>query len=325
MAENKSNLKSSYWLIGVIGALLLMNGYLMFNKISHKDKIDREVSRCDTIEIERKKLRQEHEEIVVQLEKMQESNLNSNKMIADQEEEIGRRKQIIEQLLKKIETGEVSAAELEYAKKEIETLKKLRDQYLSSILLLRKEHQTAIEGAHQSEFVANQLRDTIVEVKSQVVKANLDRQRMVEENYVYKNQLDRASALLVKSVTIKTIKTKKNNKERVTDIAKVVDKLNICFDVEANKVASPGEDTIKVRILAPSGVTLKAEGFSGVVYNKDTYQNVNFTTSTAFRYDMSTRNMCVAWVQNKAFEPGNYFLEFYNKGYLVGRSAFQLY
>jgi hypothetical protein len=138
-------------------------------------------------------------------------------------------------------------------------------------------------------------------------------------------KVDIASAIKVNAIEVKPVMVKSSGKEKTKSRASRVDKVNICFNADANDVVEAGEEIFYIRIVDPTGVPLAIESLgSGVAQNKKTEGDFRYTTTAKTNYANAPTNVCGAWLPGVDFMKGEYQVEVYNKGFLVGNTKFKL-
>lgn len=147
----------------------------------------------------------------------------------------------------------------------------------------------------------------------------LERMKMLEAKVAV------ASAIKVHNVTVKTAQVTSLGKEKIKSVATDVDKLSICFMTEINEVVAAGEETFYLRIIDPTGAPLAIESLgSGVSTDKKSESEFRYTTTATTYYTNGESQVCGGWQPGQNFLGGKYNVEIYNKGYLVGKGAFNL-
>ncbi len=137
--------------------------------------------------------------------------------------------------------------------------------------------------------------------------------------------MDIASVIKVDNITVKSVKVTDSGKEKTKKRAKNVERLKVCFNASANKVAEKGTETFYVVVLDPTGTVLAIESLgSGVGQDKENEKEFKYTTAAQVDYSNAAQDVCANWEPSVDFMKGEYKIEVYNKGYLCGSSVFKL-
>jgi hypothetical protein len=99
-----------------------------------------------------------------------------------------------------------------------------------------------------------------------------------------------------------------------------VTKIKTCFTVLENAVVNKGTKDAYIRILAPDGavLTTSTESF---MYNG---QATLYTTHETFDYDNNKTSVCVYSDKGSPLSKGNYTIEIYSGGNIIGTTSLAL-
>lgn len=148
--------------------------------------------------------------------------------------------------------------------------------------------------------------------------------RMQTENLQMRQRIDRASVLSAQDVYGTGIRYKKG-REIETTKSKDVDKLKICFNLAENKIAEAGDVELLVRLIGPDGVTIQYSALgSGAFRDANTGNDIPYTYKIRPRFDNEQKNVCSLWDQDGQFPRGQYKVNVYQQGFLIGESSFSL-
>lgn len=123
------------------------------------------------------------------------------------------------------------------------------------------------------------------------------------------------------------IQYRSNEREKETDRAKRVDKLQLCFNLAENRIAETGYKDLYLRILTPEGTTMAQQSMgSGTFTLAESGESSLFTKKVSLAYDPTEpeKEFCADWYQDNEFVPGIYTFELYQNGYLIGTTSIEL-
>jgi hypothetical protein len=138
-------------------------------------------------------------------------------------------------------------------------------------------------------------------------------------------KVNRASVIQTTAIRTNGQIDKGEGKWKDNDKAKKIARLLICFDIEANPIAENSSETFYLRIINPQGETLAIENMgSGVLTRKEDNQKVRYTAVETVDYNQQESEVCMAWAPGISFQEGLYQIEVYTKGFLAGKTSYQL-
>jgi len=238
-------------------------------------------------------------ETYAELNKYQGINANLDSLLSEANGKIDEQKARIDQLLRKERNSTTLNKKL---MAEIAELQKLRDEYLEKIDQLLVENQ-------QLKKDKEDLTNTV---------DNLTRNLQATVNT--------ASVLKSEYIQAKSYKKRSSGKYTETAIARRTNKLEACFTLLDNKIATSGSKTVYLRVVEPGGKTLgqRSEGSSKFTL-AGTNEEVMYTSSKNIDFDGNKQNVCLNWEEDsRVFAAGTYVVEIYVEGALSGASSILL-
>lgn len=140
-------------------------------------------------------------------------------------------------------------------------------------------------------------------------------------------KIEKGAVLTATEILPKGIQYKGGDREKETDKAKRVDKLQVCFKLAENRIAKPGYRDILIKITSPEGTTLSMETLgSGTFKLAETGEASLYTTKVTIEYDPSKpdQQYCAEWEQEMEYLPGLYNFEIYQDGFMIGKQELEL-
>lgn len=321
--NDNNNSKRTTTIMGIaIAALVVLSTFLFVSKMKVSSNLE-----ATTTELAQEKqaladLDAKYNEAVTQLEQQKGINAELDAKINEQIRQLEGQKNEIAGLIRSKNDYKSAMARLESQKNE----------YLKQIEELKAQVTGLTETNTQLNTQVQTITTTLNETQSKLQEESTAKAALVSEKSALETQkkelskkVDIASAVKVNNIQVKSIDVRRNGKERTKSKAGKVDKLNICFTTEANEVVPAGEETFYLRIIDPTGSPLAIESLgSGVATDKKSEGEFRYTTTAVTQYSNSATEVCGAWQPGQDFVKGKYAVEIYNKGYLVGKSAFNL-
>lgn len=303
-----------------VGIILLGTiGYLMYNNSAQERALMTKVSELEEAEQIRAELEDQYNDALTNLEAMRGENEELNALIDQQQSELTDQKNKIARLVRDSKKRKAAKEELENLKTQIATYVaeveelKAQNEMLAVENATLQENNLSLQTELQSHLAAN---EQLEEAKAVLVSEKEDLSKTV---YF-------ASVVKVGNVKVDAFKVKGSGKPVKRKVAKQINQLRVCFSTTANEVAKPGLEKFYVRIINPIGETMAIEELSNnMIVNKRTDERVPFTHVEEYDYSQDETELCFQWrPENMSFQPGNYEVEVYNKGFLAGNGAFVL-
>lgn len=313
----------------VIVALLGLNAFLVYNKISQDRKIESQNMELEEAEQLKVELEKEYYDALAQLEGMRGQAENLNALIDQQKEELTTQKEKIDRMIRQ---GKSSKGELASARSQISELKAQLDNYLVEINTLKEENMMLADANMQLSEDKRMLSDEVSKERTMNTELTTAKAALVSEKESLENEksalskkVNYASVIKVADVSATGWKNKQSGKPKKKSYAKNVEYLKICFDATANEITDAGMEQFYVRIINPIGETLAVEDLgSGITTNTKTGEEIRFTKVKELDYNNEEMSACFHWQPNAPFSKGTYDIEVYNKGYLSGNGSVTL-
>lgn len=222
-----------------------------------------------------------------------------------------------------IKIAELDVLKISYNRKlankdlEINDLKNDLDKQLKEISQLKFNYTTEVQewqGRYEETVQEKEELEQAVETRKDEIRELADK-------------INRGAVLTAVDLTAQGIQYRNNNREKETDRAKRIDKLQICFNLAENRIAEPGIKDIYLRILSPEGSTMAVQSMgSGTFVLAESGESSLYTKQVTLEYDPTDPNnqYCTDWHQDNEFVPGIYTFELYQNGYLIGSTTLEL-
>ena len=209
-----------------------------------------------------------------------------------------------QRLLEELRTVKSSnATEIRRLKKELASLRKILVSYVSQIDSLdriNKRQQQVIADVTQKYNTASQQISTLSKEKE-----NLDK------------KVTLAAQLDVTNIRIEP----RNKRGKVAKKVKDIVKLAISFTVVKNTTAENGERTIYIRITKPDNDALTKSASNTFSYENRT---LTYSIKKYIEYNGEEQNVNVFWDVEEFLYAGNYRLDIFEGGNLIGSQKFTL-
>jgi DNA repair exonuclease SbcCD ATPase subunit len=296
MAEQKQNRST------LILLLLLLVGSVGFNIYqfkNHSTTVVEHGTQVDSLINARVEVERELAGITMELEKYRGIAGNLDSLLNDANGKM----EAQEAKIRKLIAGEKDLGKLnKKLKSELEELRKLRDEYLEKIDGLMAENKALKE---ENSNLNTQVTD------------------LSQQKNLLEQKVTTASQLKAEYIKVNSFKKRGSGKYVESVLAKRTNKLEACFTILDNKVASTGDKMIYLRIVAPNGKVLM--GFTKASLKTVDGENIDATASQKIDYNGEKQDMCLSFEnEERILESGTYLVEVYIENTLVHQSNYTL-
>ena len=267
--------------------------YLLFTE----KKANREL--VQEFQLDKEDLENEYSQFVQKYDELKFTVTNDSLALLLEQEQLK-----TQRLLEELRTVKSSnATEIRRLKKELATLRKILVGYVNQIDSLdriNKRQQQVIADVTQKYNTASQQISTLSKEKE-----NLDK------------KVTLAAQLDVTNIRIEP----RNKRGKVAKKVKDVVKLAISFTIVKNITAENGERTIYIRITKPDNDALTKSASNTFSYENRT---LTYSIKKYIEYNGEEQNVNVFWDVEEFLYAGNYRLDIFEGGNLIGSQKFTL-
>ena len=267
--------------------------YLLFTE----KKANREL--VQEFQLDKEDLENEYSQFVQKYDELKFTVTNDSLALLLEQEQLK-----TQRLLEELRTVKSSnATEIRRLKKELATLRKILVGYVNQIDSLdriNKRQQQVIADVTQKYNTASQQISTLSKEKE-----NLDK------------KVTLAAQLDVTNIRIEP----RNKRGKVAKKVKDIVKLAISFTVVKNITAENGERTIYIRITRPDNDALTRSASNTFSYENRT---LTYSIKKYIEYNGEEQNVNVFWDVEEFLYAGNYRLDIFEGGNLIGSQKFTL-
>lgn len=174
--------------------------------------------------------------------------------------------------------------------------------------------------------VNTELKEENVAIKRDIVIEQKKNVELVKDVEVLEEKVVIASFIKAYNITAYGVRLKNGNTETITDKAKRVDQIKVCFTLSENELVNPGSKDIYVRISRPDKLILvkgKGEAFSF----EHEGEVLQFSMMKQIDYQNKSEDLCMYWIHRDSYEdflPGKYVVTIFADGKQLGGTVFEL-
>ncbi len=286
----------------VITILLGTNGLLLWQFFDKKNHLDQANQTIVTTTAEKDALQVQLNQFKVEFEKLKTDNSTLQNQLTEKDEQI---KAKVAEIQKLIFLG--GPAQIARAKAELAKLKEMNDVYTIQIDSINKVNAQLLAANDSLNSNLSQERSKNNSLSS-------------ENNRLYSKV---SAGSILKAIDVKTegFRFKSNGDEVMTNKAKQVQKLRTKFLLAENRVIDNGPIDIFIRVLGPDGEVMKSTNNETFKANN---QDLVYTVKQTVEYTNSDTPVDIALAKGSSFVKGNYNVEIYHSGVMIGKSKIEL-
>lgn len=303
--EPRKNFKNL--IIGILAVALVGTGIaLVVDKNKSGETIQQQQTQIATVTDQKSEIQKSFDASLARLDSMSTLNTSLQSKLSDDNKEISKRKAEIRSILNK---KNATAAELSRAKTLIASLNDKITGMEQQIAQLTQDNQNLT----QDKANLTQEKETLTQ--------NLTTTTATKDSLAQK--VDVASTLNASNIDITPVDVRHSGKEKVTSKAKRVDKLVISFDV-SNRIAAPGMTDVYVCVIGPDGKPVSEQALNSGTFKTREEGDKAFTAKLPVDIETAKKKSVQFSFAPGTFVQGNYKIEIYQNGFLIGEGTREL-
>ncbi len=221
---------------------------------------------------------------------------------------INKQKEVIAELLEKVERGNMNARQLFAARKEIETMKQIMRGYI-----------VQIDSLNTLNY---KLTSDLETTSTALSKTEGERDQYKTEAEMNAEQVKKGSKLQAYNFSSVGLKMKLNNTTEETNRARNTVQIKSSFTLSENPITPPGKKTVYLQIVSPEGKTLQSSSSNIVTTDAG---GVPYSDKKEVDYQNERIDMAIYYKLNgEELSKGNYKVKIYCQGQLIGSDSFTL-
>lgn len=296
----KKDTKKVYILLAVIVLLIATNIFLWMQK-------DKTETRFEQTSDEKEKLQVQLNQLEIDLTQATANADSLNESLIAKDEEL---KAKVAQLQTSLRRGNMSAAELERARNEIDQLRYYIRKYQDEITTLKKEN----------ELLASENTGLKKTVETEQRKSS----DLINQNINLSNKVAVASLLKTTSISAMGVRYRSNGKEVESNRVKTLEKIKVTFNLADNQVAVQGPHDFFLRIVNPTGKAEVITDANESKFNADGVELQYSVKNTTNFENKSGQTYTMMWTKTSSIEPGTYTITLYSDGASIGSTTLVL-
>jgi len=305
--ESRPSSNSKNLIIGILVAgLLILGGFLIYDHNKTGATLQSDQTEIAKVMTEKSDIQTSFDASLARLDSMKTVNADVEGKLTASNEEITKMKSEIRSILHK---KNATAGELKRARNLITELNGKISNLETQVAQLTQENDS--------------LRQNVATLTSDkaTLSRNLDSTNVIKQSL--EKKVDIASTLNASNISITPLKVKNNGKTKVKTVAKRVDKLLVSFDVK-NRIIESGMTDLYVVVIGPDGQPVTPNGSTSTFTTREEGEKV-FTAKLPVTLETSkAKNVEFAFAPGTHFQQGNYKIQIYQNGFLIGEKTREL-
>lgn len=291
---------------GMAVVLVALGGYTIYDKSNNTKTIQQQETKIAAVTEEKSGVQTSFDASLARLDSMATVSNSLQSQLADKNTEIAKDKDEIRKILN---NKNATVKELARAKSLIAGLNEKISGMEQEVARLTQENQILTQD--KIALTADKEKLTQDLTATTTVKQELEK------------KVDVASTLNASNIVITPVNVKRNGKEKVSSTAKRIDKMVVSFDV-ANRIAQAGPTDIYVLVIGPDGKAFTPTASTGSFTTREEGDK-SYTAKLPVEFETAkTKNVNFSFVPSNTFQKGNYKIQIYQNGFLIGEGTKEL-
>ena len=192
--------------------------------------------------------------------------------------------------------------------------------------MLREITQGYVHQIDSLFIVNNELKEENEKIRQQYNREQDRTRTLTRDKEELIEKVSEATVLRAYNVTASTLRFTGSGRDRVTDKAKKVERVEVCFTLGENKLTEPGVKVVYVQVIRPDGVVVTQK--VGEDYSFETPAGkLQYSTKKEVDYQNKDTYTCLKWdkkTDTEAAMVGIYNVKVFTEGQEIGESSFEL-
>lgn len=290
---------------GMAAVLVALGGYMVYDKSNNSKTIHQQESKIAAVSEEKSDVQASFDASLSRLDSMATVTSSLEGQLTEKNSEIAKAKEEIRKILN---NKNATVKELARAKTLIAGLNDKIAGMEQEVARLTQENQALAQD-----------KVVLIEEKD---KLNQHLTATTSQKVELEKKVDIASTLNASNIVITPVNVKRNGKEKVSSTAKRVDKMVVSFDV-ANRIAQPGSTDIYVLVIDPTGKPVITT--ETALFTTREEGDKSYTAKLPIELETAkTKNVNFSFAPGTIFQKGNYKIQIYQNGFLIGEGKREL-
>ena len=193
-------------------------------------------------------------------------------------------------------------------KKEAETLRNIMKGYIHTIDSLNTLNIN--------------LSNDLTEKTQKLSNVSKQNKKIIKQNEALQKQVAIGAVLQINNVLSSGIRIRSSGAQSETTRASKTNMIKTCFSIIENKLAQAGDKEIYIRILDSEGTLLNAPTPLTIINQQK--EELKMSSKRTINYQNQNTDLCIFYEIENSIPAGNYSVEVYAEGFLIGETSIAL-
>ena len=193
-------------------------------------------------------------------------------------------------------------------KKEAETLRNIMKGYIHTIDSLNTLNIN--------------LSNDLTEKTQKLSNVSKQNKKIIKQNEALQKQVAIGAVLQINNVLSSGIRIRSSGAQSETTRASKTNMIKTCFSIIENKLAQAGDKEIYIRILDSEGNLLNAPTPLTIINQQK--EELKMSSKRTINYQNQNTDLCIFYEIENSIPAGNYSIEVYAEGFLIGETSIAL-
>ena len=193
-------------------------------------------------------------------------------------------------------------------KKEAETLRNIMKGYIHTIDSLNTLNIN--------------LSNDLTEKTQKLSNVSKQNKKIIKQNEALQKQVAIGAVLQINNVLSSGIRIRSSGAQSETTRASKTNMIKTCFSIIENKLAQAGDKEIYIRILDSEGTLLNAPTPLTILNQQK--EELKMSSKRTINYQNQDTDLCIFYEIENSIPAGNYSVEVYAEGFLIGETSIAL-
>jgi len=193
-------------------------------------------------------------------------------------------------------------------KKEAETLRNIMKGYIHTIDSLNTLNIN--------------LSNDLTEKTQKLSNVSKQNKKIIKQNEALQKQVAIGAVLQINNVISSGIRIRSSGAQSETTRASKTNMIKTCFSIIENKLAQAGDKEIYIRILDSEGNLLNAPTPLTIINQQK--EELKMSSKRTINYQNQNTDLCIFYEIENSIPAGNYSIEVYAEGFLIGETSIAL-
>ena len=288
--------------------LVVADIFLLYNLFDKDETIAKNEKSIKTLNVTKDSLESEIVTMQQEIDMLKKQLSDMGESTTAKEQELAKMTATLNRMKQALGSGGLDPNVQSSLKKQLAALKQEKDSKQAELDAKKREIEL-LSSRNQ------QLKDSLENGKKETDKAKKDKG-------IVDKRLKESQALKADNIVAIPLKVSSSGKEKPVTKASKVTKVQIAFKIQQNLASEAGAKTLYMRVLGPDRSVITSNANETFTFDGD---NLPYTDKKEIQYDNKDTNVKFNFKKGStAYTKGNYTVELYEGGMMIGKTNFSM-